>query len=324
MRRRLAIAALVFAGLLTSLLTAAPASAGSGVGCQGAGCSITLTQLIQLKGDQGSSAGAQHTPVDVAPPPCLWEPIGDATTGSEAIIQEYGNNPPTILGVAASVTQAKALLKNPTPGNWYELPVNPAASPAGQAACMRLPLYYWAVTPAQLPVPPVPPKTLAAFAYNHMRIPVPTAEVNPANKSYVNLASYVWGHWARSPTTGQYDAYKIMAQLGQQVVTVWAQPASLSVTTVGPGQTFSDCGPHGSRYPIGHPPASAGAGTAPDCGVLWDAPDASAGVSVAVRWSVTWGVGNLNGPGGNALPPITMASLQHAVRVSEIQSINGG
>jgi hypothetical protein len=326
MRRRLACAGLILAGLVTPLLAAGPASAGSTIGCTGPTCSISLAKLVTLSGDTGGNGGT-HVAVAVPPQPCLWEPIGDQTSGSNALIAEYGNDPPTILGVADSVKQAKALLKNPVQGEWYELPVNDAAPPAAQALCLKLPLYYFTDATHPLPTPPIPPKTLADYAYNNMRLPDATVVVNPANKGYVNLATYVWGNWAPSPTTGRLDAYKITATLGNTVVTVWAQVAAtdaFSVTANGPGTPFSDCTATGSRYPKGNPPASAGAGTAPDCGVLWQGPDANASVSAAVKWTVSWGVGDLNGPGDHDLPAITMAGQPNAVPVGEIQSINGG
>ena len=57
------------------------------------------------------------------------------------------------------------LLKTSTPpsaGEWYVLPVNPAAGAAGQAACLQLPLFVFAVPRGRpLPAVPIPPRTLA-------------------------------------------------------------------------------------------------------------------------------------------------------------------
>jgi hypothetical protein len=330
MMRRVAIAGVIIAGLLGPMAAAAPASAGASVGCNGNDCSALLSSLITLKGDVGG--GSAQVPLDLAPPPCLWEPIGDATTGSQYIIQQFGTaGPGTPFGVYASVQQAQALLKNGgTPaGTWYQLPVNPAASAAGQAACLKLPLFYFAQPGQALPALPIPDVTLARYAYNHMTIPVPRLTINPAARGYVNLATYVWGAWPASPTTGRMDAYKIVAALGNQVVTVWAQPAGrnpFAVNASGPGTANSaGCGATGSHYPAGRPPPSAGAGTTPDCGVLWQAPTTTPGLTATVTWSVTWGNGDLNGPGPNALPPIVLTGPNPPLEfpVEEIQSING-
>ena len=324
MIRRVIIAAALAAGLLAPLAGGAPASAGSGVGCSGNDCSVLLSKMITLSGDVGSSTA----PIPVAPPPCLWVPIGDAVSGSNYIISGYGTVlRGTLYGVYASVQQAKKLLKHPVPGTWYMLPINPAASAAGQQACRQLPLFFFDRPGAPLPAVPVPPLTLAEYAYNHMLIPVPAVTINPAARGYVNLATYVWGTWAASPTTGLMNAYKITATLGAQTVTVWAQPASFTVDVTGPGTAFSGgCGPTGSRFPVNKPPASSGPGTPPDCGALWRAPTTAAAISATVSWNVTWGVGNLNGPEPSTLPPVLMTGpnppLQFPVR--EIQSVNGG
>jgi hypothetical protein len=327
MIRRVIIACILAAGLLGPL-PAAPASAGSGLGCAGNDCSILLSKLITLTGDAGSGAGL--VPISVAPPPCLWEPIGNAVSGSDYILEQFPNPAPdTPFGVPASVSQAKKLLAaTPVPaGTWYMLPINPAAGPAGERACLRLPFFFFAGPGQPLPAPPIPPRTLAEFAYNHMLIPRPALTLNPAARGYVNLGTYVWGSWAASPTTGRMTAYKITATLGGRTVTVWAQVSGFTVNVTGAGTPYSaGCGPAGSRYPPGRAPASAGPGTAPDCGVLWRAPTTGAALTATVRWAVTWGVGDLDGPGNNALPPIlvTGPAPPFSVPVGEIQSVNGG
>lgn len=324
MIRRVIIAGVIAAGLLAPLSAAAPAGAGSGVGCNGNDCSVLLSELITLNGNVGS--GAIPVPISVAPPPCLWEPIGDAVSGSSYILRGLGAaGPGAPLGVYASVKRARKLLKNPVPGTWYMLPVNPAAGPAGQAACLRLPVFFWAPPGQAPPALPIPPRTLAEYAYNHMLIPRPTLTINPANRGYVNLATYVWGNWPASPTTGRMNAYKITATLGNQTVTVWARAAGFTVNVTGPGTPYSGgCGPTGSRSPVNKPPAGAGPGSPPDCGALWQGPATGAALSATVRWIVTWGVGNLNGPGNRALPPIMMTGPAAQFPVGEIQSVSGG
>ena len=181
MIRRVAIAGIVAAGLLAPRLAAAPASAGSDLGCAGNDCSILLSKLITLNGDVG--AGAGFVPLSLPPPPCLWEPIGNAVSGSNYVLQQFPNPAPdTPFGVLASVRQAKKLLttRPVPPGTWYMLPINPAAGPAGEQACLQLPLFFFAVPGQALPTVPIPPRTLAEFAYNHMLIPRPTLTLNPA------------------------------------------------------------------------------------------------------------------------------------------------
>lgn len=318
MRRSLIALSSIAAALLTTFSAAAPASAGSGAGCSGNTCSVDISQFIKLSSSTGSvGSGAGYVPVNVPPPPCLWQPIGDATSGSQAIVSEWGPNPPSTFQIDQSYKQAKGLLKNPAPGTWYMLPVNPNASAAGKAQCMTMPLYAW-VPPGQTPpMPFIPGSTLAAYAYNHMTVPSPQLVANPTTKGYVNLATYIWETGA---ATGPIS---VTAALGNQnSATVTATPSKLVISTDGPGKAFSNCGPNGSKYPVGTVPASAsGPGTAPDCGVLWTAPDASAVVTGTVTWTVTWSA--TDGTSGT-LPDIQMPGQTAPIPVSEIQSVNGG
>ena len=179
--RRRALAFLSLAGLTVWL--AGPVSAGAFVGCTGNTCSVSLSTLITLKGDVGN--GAAHVQLPVAPPPCLWQPIGNTTVGSTTIVRQLGSaarGKP--FGVYQSVRQARMLLRDKPvpPGTWWQLPVNPAASKAAQKLCFTLPLFDF-TTPGQAPpAPPVPLQTLADYAYNHMAIPAPTLTVNPAGR----------------------------------------------------------------------------------------------------------------------------------------------
>jgi hypothetical protein len=333
MTRRTALAGLILTGLLAApMALAGPATAGSGVGCAGSSCSVLLSNLIALKGDFGP-AGTAQVPLAVPPPPCLWQSIGDTAAGSRYIIRSFGFVTPTApFGVFKSVQQARGFLKDhPVPaGFWWQLPVNPAASAAAQRVCKTLPLFEWAAPGVTPPEPPVPLRTLAAYAYNHMTIPAPAVTINPAATGYVNLASYVWARTRPvSAVTGRPDAYEVTATLGNQTVSVWAQLAvrgAVSVTVrSGHGAAYSaGCGPGGSHLRTGRAPANSGAGSPPDCGVLWQAPDQAAQVGATMRWSVSWGPGVLNGPGPNRMPPILTTGQTPPFPVVEIQSINGG
>src|SRR5215471_18402721 len=89
-----------------------------------------------LGGPRRRGPGPQ--PIAGDPPPCLWEPFGNAVTGSRRVASQAAllavlpaSNP---LGLADAVNEAKHLLSihaPPSAGTWYVLPVNPAASPAG-------------------------------------------------------------------------------------------------------------------------------------------------------------------------------------------------
>jgi hypothetical protein len=300
------------AGLLVPLAAATPpASAGTGVGCVGTECSASVWQFVHLTpkryiGASGNSVIA----INVPPPPCLWNPIGDATTGSQYIIGEFGTvtRQDSLFDVYQSVLQAKKLLANPTPGTWYELPVNPNASAAGQAECAKLPLFAFEAPGVAPPMPNVPPVDLAEYAYNRMKIPGPGLTVTP-DRAWVNLASY-----AHLTTPGPIT---IHAQLGAVGVWVTATPSSPTLSSSSAGiPYFKGCRLDGSKYTSSQP--GAGAGTAPDCGVLWRAPTTDGSITATVTWKVTWGPN-----GDTTLPDVTTTDTVGGLRVAEIQSING-
>jgi hypothetical protein len=329
-RRRAALAGLALTGLLAPLAAAGPAQAGAGVGCAGNDCSVLLTNLITLRGDV-SSGDAARAALPVTQPPCRWQSIGDTVAGGHYIIRNFGAAAPgTPFGVFGAVQQARQLLRRRPvpPGFWWQLPVNPAATQAQRKICRSFPLFAFA-PPGQTPAgPPVPLRTLADYAYNHMRIPPPVLTVNPAARGYVNLATYLWGRTVPvSAVTGRPNAYAVTATLGNETASVWAQLArqgAFSVSTNGRGAAYSRCGPDGSHDRVGHVPPNAGAGTPPDCGVLWQGPVARATVQATLRWTVSWAAGALNGPGLRPLPPIAVTGQSAPFPVAEIQSINDG
>lgn len=318
-------AAVVLTALGLALTAASPASAGGNGGpvtspgpsgsCQGATCTAGLGQ-ITITGDTG---GSGLTPqINVPPPPCFYLPIGDARVGSAVIIAlAAAGLAPAILPY---LVQAEELLKNPQPGDWYMLQFNPSATAAQITGCEKDPVFEF-LPPGPPPVPPIPPEIIARFAYKHFTIPLPRLRISPPRRGVVNLGTYVWANWPVSPTTHQEDLYQVTARLGNTVVTVQARAQSISLTPIGPGTVFSTgCGPNGSHFPVGSPPVTAGAGTPPDCGVLWRGPDAHAGITATATWAVTWWANN-----GvvHTLPPISVTSRQTNIAVSEIEGING-
>ena len=316
MNRRVMIASVAaIAGLLVPLAAAAPpADAGTGVGCVGSDCSVSVWQFVNfLPRRNVGASGNSVIPINVPPPPCLWNPIGDATTGSQYIISQFGSvtKQDSLFEVYQSVQQAKKLLANPVTGTWYELPINPNAGPGGAAECVKLPLFAWVLPNQAPPMPNVPPVDLAEYAYNHIKILHSKLTLSPNGKGWVNLATYVWA-------TSKPDPVRLSATLGGvETVNLIARPVKVAISSSA-GTPEENCGVNGSHHALGSAPKT-GAGVPPDCGVLWTTPTTDATISATVTWRVTW-----NGEGqGGVLPPVALTTTSNPIRVSEIQSING-
>jgi hypothetical protein len=350
--KRSLAAAGVIAALLTPAALAGPASAGSGttqVGCTtGDSCTIMLRQLVKFSGDY--SPGTNNTVVDITPPPCLWKPIGDATTGSQYIINFFSGVNPGPAGpyqTGASFTQAKTLV-NQTPkpaGEWYELPVNPAASAAQQAVCLTEPLFFWAVQTADLPNLDIPPVTLAQLAFAGVKTPkAGNPQLNPVGKSVTNLPTFVrlalQGNVRRTAAGRPYVTVTALIPGGNSA-TIWLEAGSFNITsgasaTQATPYDRADCSRLGNGNTLGTKTAAAAmsqtkANQAIDCGVTYRQPGTFT-LTTSVGWVGCWA------PGINQQPPafatcqanpipgaanLQSTSRARQVNVQEIQSING-
>ncbi|HEX4254201.1 MAG TPA: hypothetical protein VH089_03880 [Streptosporangiaceae bacterium] len=346
MRRRItAITATVIsaAALAAPLLTATPASAGNGtssVGCStGDSCTAQLMKMVTVTGDVRSDGG-YNTVVDIAPPPCLWEPMGDTVQGSQKITAEYGTDPtkaPTIYQVNDAVALAeKYLTKPPAPdGTWYMLPINPAASAAGQAECAKLPLFAWEPPGLTPPGIKLPARTLAQIALARLQVPAPNGmTVNPDGRTtYINLPVYVKVALDDGNHPGPMPYATTTATLDDVVATVWVEPSKLQLGATGGKQyklSTGGCGYLGSTdIDNAQMMASAGIGTPIDCGMVFQSPDTWQ-ITARMTWRACWAP-VAGGPppancqpvpgGGNLNPTVWPA---HQVIANEIQSVDNG
>ena len=238
-KRRIVIAGLL--GLLPALgvfgsLPASAADGSSSVTCAtGDSCVIQLDQMVKF-GGANYSASASNMVINITPPPCMWNPIGNAQTGSQYIIGSYGGTPPppgSLFGQNQTYLQAKQLLATtPIPaGEWYFLPVRPGDTAAQQAACLAQPLYFWDVPGQALPGIDIPPVTLAQLAMSKMQIPGAGKMIlSPrTGVSYSNLPVF-----ARVTLNGRYETgpgglpyLTDNAHLGANGATVWAEATPL-------------------------------------------------------------------------------------------------
>jgi hypothetical protein len=178
-------------------LLAAPASAQNGppeVGCTtGSSCMVELNYNVTYTGSRGG-----HNGVVIKPPPCIGVPIGNARTGSEAIMSLYDNTAP--------VPQTSS----PPAATASTAPTNDGSSP-GPAGTDTATSADAPTTPAADPgVTTVPPSDLSAqqqAIYDQARQldsanPMPLGEWyqisgNPyatasAQGKCANLPPYVW------------------------------------------------------------------------------------------------------------------------------------
>jgi hypothetical protein len=337
-RRLISAAAAGFLGLLP-VLVATPASASdavSSVVCPtGSSCEIQLENMIRFKGDD-NHGGNRNVVVNIAPPPCLWNPIGDATTGSQTIIGEFGNNPAattTMYQVDKSVAKANQLLAaNPKPpGEWYELPINPAAGAAGAAECLKLPLFAWVPPGTAPPGINIPPETLAQLALVRIRVPGKgKMTLSPKGNDAVNLPTFVRVALAGGVHYANGMPYtRITATLGNVSATVWIKPTPLQLSAPGATTDANNCGYLGSNMLATNPGAVARTGIngAIDCGVTFRQPGALQ-LTASINWQTCWVAAVDNGVPPPACTPVPGAQLNptvwnRQVNVKEIQAANG-
>ena len=341
----LALVALVGGPVTGAVLTAAPASADNGtssVGCStGDSCEVMLEKMVEFGGDS-YDPGAENMVIDITPPPCLWNPVGDSITGSQYITGMFGNDPATAtkeFEVNQAVQKAVGYLKDPAnapTGTWYELPVNPAASAAGKVECGQLPLFEWAAPGGALDGVNIPPATLAQLAVAKMKLPgAGTMTLNPASgQTFTNLPTYLQvalaGGYDTDPATGM-PYTTVTARLGDNAATVWGVPSKLKVTASGGHQytpATADCGYLGSKQ-IDTPAAqNAGPGVTPDCGAVFQSP-ANWTLGASLTWQACWVPGIVDGPPPADCQPVAGAQLDatnwaRPVTVNEIQSVDNG
>jgi len=235
--------------------------------------------------------------------------------------------------------QSEIIKDKSLPGEWYIVTGPPLVSNA-ELSCIQHEAgandqnYYVFVPPGGAPPPPpgITAGDLAEMAYAAFQVPTPNVTLNPAAKSYVNLPTFL----TVTPPAGAInnELYVTVTVDGgvPGPVTVAATPApapnGLNISAPGGTPYTNGCGPTGS---IVKNVTSYGAGTTPDCGVVYQQPSSGSTLSVTQSWTPTAYEGGFvpGAPDGGLLPAGTQAlrsqqPFQQAVPVAEIQSVNGG
>jgi hypothetical protein len=335
--------------------------------------------IVSLYGDTAPvtqpTTAPPTTPPPTTPPPATApatappDPAGSPTApgGSPSPTATFTTPPPATQApttpappalsspLQSIVDQAKTLVNsNPiTPGEWYQISGDPAASAADRAQCNNLPPYVWVPGGQRLPRLAglnVPPETLAKLAYSQLTTAqLSQATLNPKGTSDTNLPTFV-DVTLRPPrrgvlqVTAQGDPYvwATATTPDRESATVWAWATGM---TVSPGtadaKTWSqqrcstahtNADGHqfilGSRYTRPEM-AQVGAGQQIDCGVTYTAPG-SYDLTANVTWNACWALGTVTAggpppgckpvPDAGGLDASTTPAVQ--VNVREIQAVN--
>ncbi|MEU6678220.1 hypothetical protein [Streptomyces sp. NPDC046925] len=163
------------------------------------------------------------------------------------------------------------------------------------------------------------PETLAAYAYNRIKVPDTEIELKPRGKSTVNLPTWVW------LDKGRYNDVSVRADLpgtGLYAVTT-AKPVALRLE---PGTADARTHPSSGSCEItedgsiGTPYTRGASEQDPPCGVTYlrSASGEPYQLKASVTWEISWyGTGGAKG----GLPNGTFESTQD-LNVQEIQSVN--
>jgi len=328
---------LVASGLLVAASAGAahadPPGSGSGstssssADCQGVNCYLTLLNSATVTGANGASvspAGSPANTVDIVPPHCWMQPWLDAADmyawwqvqGEDTL----GDGGPAYLKYVPQINQE---YKDKAAGMWWA-PNNDGSIAGTSGSCTSLPLLEWVPAgqaPAEL-VASIPPLVLAQYAYSRMTLPDPGIVLNPAGTkpTFVKLPTFV-------SATIQQQNPSITATLDGETETVTAHAGGLQISLGGGAPTATVYPSNGKCYWQGSKESaavmnSAGVGTQPDCGFVFQAPSAGAfTVTAQETWTADWDDNGHPQPLGQPAPTTSTAQL---AGVNEIQSTNTG
>lgn len=339
-RRSIAIVgAVALAAVLGSAGVARAGNTGGAgtAGCGGTSCWGAVRVTLSGPGADGAP-NTSFTDANVPPPQCWYGTPPAAMTAAqmrEFLLQyekgSLGAPPILFTGWSTTVQQIMAQHsgKMSSDGLWYELSVNTTgASIPGCASTWSS--FQWVPTGQPINEPDVQPRDLVLYALSQLHLPEPAVKLNPNGTSEVNLATYVTvAPPANAAANGQLYITATVQATGQSV-TVALTPANAVVSSGAGGTAYSDCGPAGSKLTAAQMNAVK-PGTPPDCGVLYQQPSTTAGITLTVTqgWTATaYEGGFVPGQTGDLLPAGDQSPQSppytRQVVVQEIQSVNGG
>lgn len=266
-------------------------------------CVIALEGTITFNGNW--SQGTNNTDVNVQPPPCEWDALGDASE-SETIVQDF-NRYVEIDGDLDPEQQAelaeaeKIAAEQPPPaGEWYGI-IATGDTSSEVAACPQSGDLVWVPAgPGGTVGPPpiqLPASTLAQLALAVMNVPTAGGmATSPSGATtYSNLPTFVQVtlNGAYEPGTGGQPYVVVSAALDGVGATVWAKASSdLLLTSSAEDASYwtKSCGYLGSTEMTSDPAAVAGTGAngTADCGVTFHVPQAATITASYLSWQTCW------------------------------------
>ena len=201
----------------------------------------------------------------------------------------------------------------PTPGAWYSVTCDDAASGAQVTQTV------WITQGQAASVPQVDPRSLALQAEQSMRLPTPAIGLDPVGTSVVGLATWLWvdpSIWSVKSVTASAGSVSATA-VARPVGVTWTTGDGTVVTCGGPGVVYVPTRPAAwqSTY-CSHVYAASSLGQPSPDG---DPDDGRYPVTATVEWDVSWSA--VGAPGGGALPTLYTTS-RTSLRVMQVESLN--
>lgn len=261
-------------------------------------------------GDGGGSDTAAQLPPDYEPPPCWYVPA------SQAALKRYVHRRSSYMGYHIPEATPEQFYKafdfhKDDKGQWYAIECSDPGSDAAIAWQNSHDPFRWTPQGQGPPQDAVDPQMLARMARAQMHFATPDIRVNPAERSYVGLSTWVWlAQGAPREREVTASLAGISSTLTASVDHIEIEPGTSHAkvwSCDGDGHPYTD----GADWPKDKAPCGVTythASTAPD--------DQSYDLTATLVWNLEWT--SSTGSGGQ-LTDVTVSETVE-IRVAEIQT----
>lgn len=310
----------------------------SGGGDPTLSANVSQIRVTQESGSSGDGGEGNLAPIDTnwEPPVCWYEPlftpkqlkkVVEDKEISEVGIHEFWSNGIFVDHYDKGEKQDNFDDENSIAegyknynigkGGYFWRSVAPDESHPDSWDCGRI--MFWMPENEVPDIPNAPtPETLAGYAYEKVKVPDTEVELKPANKSTVNLPTWVW------LDKGTFKDVVVRAELPK--TDLWAETTAKPVSlNLDPGTEDAKTYPASGECKInedgsiGTPYKKGDAEKTPPCGIEYlRASKAPYELKASITWEISW---EGTGGAGDTLPSGTFETTQD-MTVQEIQSIN--